>query len=113
MAKSNEIMQELQNETETQMHLKKIVELQEKKKKPLVREQEESENDVDDDEKELKEEEEKSRSLFKEMASDIAAAGLPIPPSFLKVQKNNESKLFAISRNIIISENEILWLFTF
>lgn len=98
-------MDKIQTETQKQAHLKKMIEIENKEKKiqePLPPSLEEIE--AKRDEKELKEEEEKSRILNQQMISDIAASNIQLPPSFLKVQKNNESKLNFEIKNILVIE---------
>lgn len=91
-------MDQIQYETRRQCHLTEMVSLEEKmqKKKQAPAAPKQSIQEEDEEDILIREEEEKSKRLYQEMVSDIAASGLNMPPSFLKVQKNNESKFTAL-----------------
>lgn len=88
-------MDQIQYETQRQCHLQQMIDLENKmvSKKPKPAQNNDTNSKVDDEEDvAIRQEEEKSKRLYSDMVSDVAATGLNIPASFLKVQKNNECK---------------------
>ena len=80
-------------ETQKQNHITKMIEIENKKRK-IAKNTPASLEDIEAQKTDefLKGEEEKSRILYNQMVSDVATSNIQLPPSFLKVQKNNESK---------------------
>lgn len=88
-----EIMEEIQIETQKQTHLGKMIEIEEKNRKKVQKASSVKEIEAKKNDEFLRTEEERSKTLYNEMVSDVAASNLQLPPSFIKLQKNNESKI--------------------